>query len=110
MGPLQLQSGGFMLTGIPLVMGAHPAPQVAKAEASLAKVERALYRLRPAYVLALRIVLAYVVSALKYVYDAMPSCPTRLRHTQRAVDTVLTRALRVLRNVPRALLWMPVSS
>ena len=47
-----------MLTGIPLVMGEHPAPQVAKAEASVAKVERALYHLRPAYVLVLRIVLA----------------------------------------------------
>ena len=110
LGPLQLQSGGFMLTGIPLVMGEHPAPQVAKAEASLAKVERALYRLRPAYVLVLRIVLAYVISALDYVYDAMPPCPTHLRHTQRAVDRVLTRALRVPRNVPRALLWMPVTS
>ena len=110
LGPLQLQSGGFMLTGIPVVMGEYPAPQVAKAEASLAKVGRALYRLRPAYVLVLRIVLAYVVSALNYIYDAMPPCPTRLRRTQRAVDRVLTRALRVPRNVPRALLWMPVPS
>ena len=65
--------------------------------------------MRPAYVLVLRIVLAYVVSALDYVYEAMPPCPTRLRRTQRAVDRVLTRALRVPRNVPRALLWMPVA-
>ena len=71
-GPLQLQPGGFMLTHIPLVMGEHPTPQIAKAEASLAKIERALYHLRPAYMLVLRIVLAYVVSALDYVYDAMP--------------------------------------
>ena len=99
-----------MLTRIPLVMGEHPAPQVAKAEASLGKVERALYRERPDYVLVLRIVLAYVVSALDYVYDAMPPCPTHLRHTQRAVDRVLTRALRVPRNVPRALLWIPATS
>ena len=107
LGPLQLQPGGFMLTGIPLVMGEHPTPQIAKAEASLAKIEGALYHLRPAYVLVLRIVLAYVVSALDYVYDAMPPCPTRVRHTQRPVDRGLTRAPRVPRNVPRALLWMP---
>ena len=110
LGTLQLQSGGFMLTGIPLVMGEHPATQVAKAEASLANAERALYRLRPAYVVMLRIVLAYVVSALDYVYDAMPPCPTRLPHTHPAVDRVLTTALRVPRNVPRALLWMPLTS
>ena len=109
LGPLPLQSGGFMLTGVPLVMGEHPGPQIAKAEASLAKIERALYRLRPAYVLVLRIVLAYVVSTLDYVYEAMPPCPTRLLHTQRAVDRVLTRAPWVPRNVPRALLWMPVA-
>ena len=65
-----------MLTGIPLVMGKHPASQVAKAEDSLAKVERALYHLRPAYVLVLRMVLPYVVLALDYVYDAMPPCLT----------------------------------
>ena len=47
LGPLPLQSGGFMLTGVPLVMGEHPGPQIAKAEASLAKMERALYHLRP---------------------------------------------------------------
>ena len=99
-----------MLTGVPLVMGEQPGPQSAKVEASLVKIERALYRVRPAFVLVLRIVLAYVVSALNYVYEAMPPCPTRLRRTQRAVDRVLTRAPRVPRNVPRALLWMPVAS
>ena len=107
LGPLSLQSGGFMLTGVPLVMGEQPCQQIAKAEASLAKIERALYRLHPAYVLVLRIVLAYVISPLDYVYEAMPVCPTRLRRTQRAMDKVLTRALRVPRNIPRSLLWMP---
>ena len=110
LGALQLQSGRFMLTGIPLVMGEHPTPHIAKAEASLANTERALYHLCPAYVLVLHIVLAHVVSALDYVYYAMPPCPTRLRHTQRAVNKVLTRALRVPRHVPRALLYMPVAS
>ena len=40
----------------------------------------------------------------------MPPCPTHLRRMQRAVGRVPTRALRVPRNVPRALLWMPVAS
>ena len=108
-GPLPLQSRGFMLTGIPLVMGEHPGLQIAKAEASLPKIDSALYRLRHAYVLVLHIVLAYVASALDHVYEAVPRCLTRLRRTQRAVDRVLTGALHVPRNVPRALLWMPVA-
>ena len=109
LGPLLLHSGGFMLTGIPLVMGEHPSPQIVKAEASLANIERALYQPRPAYVLVLRIVLVYVISALDYVYEAMPPCPTRLHRTQRAEGRVLTKAPRVPRNVPRALLWMLVA-
>ena len=59
--------------------------------------------------LVLPIVLAYVISALNYVYEVMPPCPTRLRHTQRAVDRVLARALWVPRNMARARLWMPVA-
>ena len=75
----------------------------------MAKIELALYSLHPSYVLVLRIVLAYVVLPLDYDYEAMPPCPPCLRRTWRAVDKVLTRALRVPRNVPRALLWMPVA-
>ena len=107
LGPLSPQSGGFMLTWVPLVMGKQPGPEIVKADASLAKIECAVYRLRPAYMLNLRIVLAYVVSALDYVYNATPPCPTRFRRTSRAEDRVLTGALQVPRNVPRALLWMP---
>ena len=72
-----------MLTGIPLVMGEHPNRRIAKVEESFAKIKRAHYRLRPAYVLILRIVLAYVISPPKYVYEATLPCPTRLRRTQR---------------------------
>ena len=75
LGPLPLQSGGLMLTAIPLVMGQHPGTQIAKAEASLAKIERAPYHLPPTQVLVLRIVLAYVISAQDYVYEGMPPCP-----------------------------------
>ena len=89
--------------------GRAPGPQIAKAEASLAKIERAFYLLLTAHMLLLRIFLPYLVSALDYVYGAMPTRPTHHRRSQRAVDMVLSRALRVLRNVPKALLWMPVA-
>ena len=110
LGPPPLHFRGVMLTGILLVMGEHPGPQIAKAKAGLAKIERTLYCLRPASVLVLRMVLAYVISALDCVYQAMLPCPTRLHRTQRAVDKVLSRALRVPRNIPRARLCMPIAS
>ena len=89
LGPLPLQSGGFMLTGVPLVMGEHPGPQIANEEECVAKMEHALYCLLPDYVVILHIVVTYVVLALDYVYEAMPRCRTRLCRTQRAVDEVL---------------------
>ena len=45
LGPLLLQSRGFMLIRVPLVMAQHPGAQIAKVEVSLARIERALYRL-----------------------------------------------------------------
>ena len=53
--------------------------EIAKAEPNLAKIARALYRLRRAYVLVLCFVLAYMVSAPDYIHEAMPPWATRLR-------------------------------
>ena len=46
-----------------------------------------------------------MVYALDYIYEAMPSHPQRLRKVERALDRILTCALRVPRNMPHALLW-----
>ena len=48
LGPMPLQSGGLMLTGVPLVMGEQPGPQIAKAESNLVKPGHSLYCVRPA--------------------------------------------------------------
>ena len=52
-----------------------------------------------------RVVLAFVVSVLDYMYEAMLPHPQQLRRVQSALDRVPMRALRVPCNVPRALLW-----
>ena len=67
LGPLKQQTEGFMLTGAPLVIGDQRKEQLAKTEGSLGKLGRALSALWPAYLLVLRVVLAFVVSALNYV-------------------------------------------
>ena len=75
--------------------GNQPRDQLAKAKANLGKVGRALGALRPAYVLLLRVVLTFVVSAVDCIYEGMPPHLQRLCKVQRAVNRVLTRALRV---------------
>ena len=106
-GALDQQTDGFMLTRVRLVMGDHPREQLAKAEANLEKVGRTLGALQPPYLLVLRVLLAFMVSALDYVYTVMPPHRQRPREVQRALDRVLTRALRVPHNVRLASLWTP---
>ena len=80
LGPLDEQTEGFMLTGVPLVMGDHPKRQLAKAQANLGKVGRALRALHPSYLLVLQVVLVFVVPTLDDIYEAMPPHPQRLRN------------------------------
>ena len=74
--------------------------QLAKAEANVGTFGRANGAVRPAYLLMPRVVLAFIVSALDYVYEAMPPYPQRLHKVQRVLNRVLTRALRVLATCP----------
>jgi hypothetical protein len=95
--------------GIPLVMHEPPRANINAALARLKLVFAGVLRLRPTYILALRVVLAYAVSKLDYVYDAIPPSHPRLDVVQHSVDRVLTCALRLPRNVPRALLYAPLA-
>ena len=104
--PLHQLVEGFRLTRVLLVMGDQPREQLANAEANLGKVRRTLGALWPASLLVPRVVLAFVVSTLHYVYEAMPPHPW-LRKVQEALDRGLARALQAPRNVPCALSWTP---
>ena len=97
-----------MLIGVLLVMGDRLKEQLTKAEANLGNAGRVLGPPPLAYLLVLRVVLTFGVFALDYVQEAMPLHPQRLRKVQRAVDRVLTRALRVPRTMPYTLLWIPL--
>ena len=52
-----------------------------KADKELGKIGWALRSLRPAYLLLLHVVLTFVVSLLKHVYEAMPPYPRHLRQS-----------------------------
>ena len=109
LGPLPLQSSGFMLTEVPLVMGEQPTPRIAKAEANLVQD-----RVRtPPPVPCLRAGPPYCPR----LCDLGPGLCLRGHAALRdappphaaGVDKVLTRVLRVPRNVPWPLLLMPVA-
>jgi len=68
-GRVPLQRGSLLLAGIPLLMGERPSASLLKAERRLRTIHTAVLRLRPSYVLTLRILLSFAVSQLDYVHS-----------------------------------------
>lgn len=109
-GPLEYATAGLSLVGIPLLMGEHPRDAVAKALGRLHAVQRGVCRLRPSFILVLRVVLLYAIAALDFVYDAVPPDAASLRMVQLAVDKALCASLRVPCTLPKTYLRAPLES
>lgn len=92
LGPLQYKRGGLALVGIPLVMGAPPSKALLSTVQRLNTIHAGVCRLRPSYVLALRITSAYALAKLDYVYEVIPPDLPRLHLVQRASDSSLAVA------------------
>ena len=110
LGPQQYKRGELSLAGIPMLMGSHPTAAIAKTLAKLRLILFGVYRLRPSYCLALRIVLHYAISKMDFVHEAVPPTSSRLTPVQRSSDAVLTAALHIPRSTPRVLLHAPLRS
>ena len=65
-GALSYARGGLSLAGIPLVMGAVPSPILQHTLQRLRLLHRGVVRLRPCFILVLRIVQGYALSKLTY--------------------------------------------
>lgn len=76
----------------------------------LATIHASICRLRPHYILALRVALAFAISRLDFLYDAIPPPPVGLPSLQLAVNNLLTAALGVPRNFPKILLHAPLAT
>ena len=107
-GPLAFETSGLHLVGVPLLMGEAPNGVTNAALLRCRKVLAGICRLRPRFVLALRIVQGFVVSRLDYTFEAVPPVSTHLAAVQKAVDGCLTAALRVPRSTPKVLLHAPL--
>ena len=109
-GDLPFEPKGLAFVGIPLLQGEAPTATLHKATTRLERIHRAILRHRPAYILALRVILSYGVAVLDTVADALPFPATSLVPLQRRLDTALTAALCVPNTVPKALLYAPLHS
>ena len=60
------------MTGAPLVMGEPPTDKLQKLEEHLRALRSRVCRLRPSYLLCLRILHVYALSVTDSVFEAMP--------------------------------------
>lgn len=71
-GELKFSCSSLRLAGIPLLMGGPIGPLYRDFLQRVQVVRAGLLRLRPTYILCLRVLLAYGVSKLDFVHDALP--------------------------------------
>ena len=108
LGRIPLRRGGLMLAGIPLLMGERPSAVLEKTLRRLRAIHTATRRLRPSFILTLRILLGFAVSQLDYTHDACPPHPPGLQPLQAVLDATALSALRAPRSFPKALLYLPL--
>ena len=110
-GPLSHRTHGLSLVGIPVVMGESATAATTATLSRLRLIHASIHRLQPSYTLALRVVLAFAIAKLDYIYDAIPPPPQQqLRAVQRATDMALTAALLIPKSAPKCLLYAPITA
>jgi len=85
-GPLVTHHSGLRVVGIPCVMGDDVSSLLAVSQRAAQNVLRSVCRYRPSYILALRIMLAYVVSSLEYKLAIVPVTVAELAPLQRLLN------------------------
>ena len=108
LGRIPLRRGGLLLAGVPLLMGERPSAALEKTLRRLRAIHTATRRLRPSFILTLRILLGFAVSQLDYTHDACPPHPAGLQPLQTTLDATALSALRAPRSFPKALLYSPL--
>ena len=107
-GPQKLETQGLALTGVPLLMGHSPTEALQKTSQRVQKIIFSLYRSHPTYILLLRILLAFAISKLDYVYDSVTPVPDdpALKSIQQQVKKATTLALHLPPAFPNKILHL----
>ena len=105
LGPVPLEGGNLVMAGVPLVMGESPSEKLCKLEARLRAARSRMLRLRPFYLLCLRVVHVYALSVMNFIFEAMPPHEDLLRKAQVLLHPVLLACIGISWFVPLAPLY-----
>ena len=78
-------------------------------EKAVDTVRKALWRVKPAYPLALRVLLASAIASAEYVFDVVPVPTDELKGPQVALDKAAKEALKLPLSFPKVILHGPLS-
>ena len=107
-GPLVTHHSGLRVVGIPCVMGDDVSSLLAVSQRAAQNVLRSVCRYRPSYILALRIMLAYVVSSLEYKLAIVPVTVAELTPLQRLLNQTCRSAMGLPTWFPSSFLALPL--
>ena len=110
LGPVPYDFSGLQFVKIPLLMGELPKDRIASVSHRLSRIIHAVQRLRPSYSLVRRILLAFGVSPLDYLTEAMPIPGDAVGGCQLLVDRIATMTLGIPRSALKCALYCPVAA
>ena len=108
LGTLSTQRSGLSVVGVSVVMGEDVSPAVASIMLIAQTILRSVRHHRPTLILALRVALAYLASAIDYKLAIVPLNPLSLVTLQRCVRQICRAVLGVPSWFPSALLTVPL--
>jgi hypothetical protein len=110
LGPISFGTSELCFVKIPLLMGELPGSKLEAVRERLLRILAVVLRLQPSYSLVRRILLAFGISQLDYVAEAMPLPAGALQKCQAAIDRVATAALALPRSALKVALYCPISA
>ena len=105
LGRSSFSTSGFVMTGVPLVMGDAAQDPLHRLTRALQALHRSVLRYKPMFLLTLRLLLVYVLSTIDSVFEAMPPVEAWLSSAQTLVHRVAPTSPGIRQHLPRAVLY-----
>ena len=108
-GELPAQPEGLGVVGITIVMGDSVPARLKDLTKTLRRLKLTLWRTRPSYLLACRVILAFAISGADFVADVVPMGEQATVQAQVECDRAHRETLLLPQGYPKAILRAPLS-
>ena len=107
-GELHTKEAGLGVVGIPVVMGDSIPDRLKDLTETLRRLRLTLWRTRPSFVLACRVILAFAITGAEFVADVIPVGEEALVQAEVECDRAHREALLLPQGYPKAIMRAPL--